>query len=91
MPFPRFLWLAVPALGLLGAAFGQSPLADPAYEALARRAAPLRPVAAELRWQQLPWVTDPVEALKQAREEKRPLFFWAAGGRDRDGTPLERC
>ena len=27
----------------------------------------------------------------KAKAENRPLFVWLAGGRDRDGTPLERC
>jgi len=62
-----------------------------AWQLLERRAAPLRPSAADLRFQQIPWLTDPAEALRQAQSERRPLFFWAAGGRDRDGIPLERC
>jgi hypothetical protein len=83
------------ALLLLGAAAG-APAAepwesDPAYQALARKAALVKPKPDEVRYQQLPWVLDLKEALRQAREEKRPLFFWAAGGRDRDGLPLERC
>jgi hypothetical protein len=61
------------------------------WQLLERRAAPLRPSAADLRYQQIPWLTDPAEALRQARSERRPMFFWAAGGRDRDGIPLERC
>lgn len=62
-----------------------------AWQLLERRAAPLRPSAADLRYQQIPWLTDPTEALSQARSERRPIFLWAAGGRDRDGIPLERC
>jgi hypothetical protein len=62
-----------------------------ALQALERQAAPLRPTAADLRYQQIPWLTDPAEALRLARSERRPLFLWAAGGRDRDGIPLERC
>src|SRR5438270_595014 len=69
---------------------GRSPFAA-AWQFLERRAAPLRPSAADLRYQQIPWLIDPAEALKQAQSERRPLFFWAAGGRDRDGIPLERC
>ena len=76
------LLLAVPAVA-----------AEPVTERdeLLKKAAAVRPNDGDLRWQQLPWLTDPAEALKQAREEKRPLFVWLAGGRDRDGNPLERC
>jgi len=64
---------------------------DPAWQALERRAADLRPEPDEVKWQQLPWVVDPNEAIAAAKAEKRPIFFWAAGGRGRDGLPLERC
>jgi hypothetical protein len=64
---------------------------DPVYQTLAAQAAKIKPTPDEVRWQQMPWVIDPAEALRQAREEKRPIFFWAAGGRGRDGVPLERC
>ena len=47
--------------------------------------------AGNFAWREIPWYIDPSAALKQAREEKRPLFVWLAGGRDRDGSPLERC
>jgi hypothetical protein len=56
-----------------------------------KKAANYRPYAQDYVWRKIPWYTDPSQALKQAREEKRPLFVWLAGGRDRDGTPLERC
>lgn len=58
---------------------------------LQRKANLIQPLSQELNWQRLPWVTSPDEALQQAREENRPILFWAAGGRQRDGTPLERC
>ncbi len=61
------------------------------YAALQREAEWIKPTTAELQWQQIPWVIDLAGALEEARKEKRPIFFWAAGGRDRDGTPLERC
>jgi hypothetical protein len=64
---------------------------DPVYQPLAAQAAKIKPTPDEVRWQQMPWVIDPAEALRQARQEKRPIFFWAAGGRGRDGVPLERC
>jgi hypothetical protein len=62
-----------------------------ALQPLERQAAPLRPTVADLRYQQVPWAADAAEALRQARAEGRPLFLWAAGGRGRDGSPLERC
>ncbi len=84
------------ALGLIvfGAAYvaAETPeITDPAWQALEKRAAALRPSADEVKWQQLPWIVDPNEAIRQAKSEKRPIFFWAAGGRGRDGLPLERC
>lgn len=51
----------------------------------------IKPTAEELRWQEIPWEPDPATALKLAKQEQRPIFFWAAGGRKRDGLPLERC
>jgi hypothetical protein len=63
----------------------------PEVAALLKKAAPYRPATSELAWRQIPWHADPAAALKQARDEKRPLLVWLAGGRDRDGTPLERC
>jgi hypothetical protein len=63
----------------------------PELTAMLKKATQYRPNAHDLVWRQIPWYTDPTDALKQAREEKRPLFVWLAGGRDRDGSPLERC
>ena len=63
----------------------------PELAAMLKKVAPYRPTAGELAWREIPWHADPAAALKQARDEKRPLFVWLAGGRDRDGTPLERC
>ncbi len=60
-------------------------------EALLKRAAAIRPSAADFHWQQIPWHTEAATALKEAKAENRPLFVWLAGGRDRDGSPLERC
>jgi len=64
---------------------------DPLLQKLESRAAAIRPPACDCRWQQIPWVIDLKLALEQARDEKRPIMFWAAGGRDRDGVPIERC
>lgn len=75
---------------LLG--FASMTFADsPERLALLKKAEVIRPKAAELRWQQIPWHTDPSTALAEAKKEERPLLVWLAGGRDRDGSPLERC
>jgi hypothetical protein len=71
-----------------GARAGEPP---PELVAIQKRAAAIRPAAGNFAWREIPWYIDPTAALKQAREEKRPLFVWLAGGRDRDGSPLERC
>ena len=63
----------------------------PERDALLRQAEAIRPHASGFRWQQIPWQTEAADALKLARDENRPLFVWLAGGRDRDGSPLERC
>ena len=62
---------------------------SPEFVALQKRA--VRPAQAAFRWQEIPWHTDAKSALAAAKAENRPLFVWMAGGRDRDGTPLERC
>lgn len=63
----------------------------PELAALLKKAGPIRPAARDLVWRQIPWDIDPAVALKAARDENRPLFVWLAGGRKRDGSPLERC
>jgi hypothetical protein len=72
-----------------------SPLATaadvPEHADLLKKASAVRPAAADFAWQQIPWHTEPGPALKEAKAENRPLFVWLAGGRDRDGSPLERC
>ncbi len=55
-------------------------------EALSGRASIIKPAATELKWQQIPWVTDLTHGLKLAREETRPIFLWVTGD-----DPLERC
>jgi hypothetical protein len=62
-----------------------------AQESLERRAEAIRPPAELVRYQNIPWVLDLTQAIQLAKDENRPIFFWAAGGRDRDGVPLERC
>ena len=58
----------------------------PTEQALARRAAVIKPAPAELRWQQIPWLTDLAEGQRLARAERRPIFLWVTGD-----DPLERC
>ncbi|GEM_PF-684123 len=50
------------------------------------RAAVIKPLPTELKWQQIPWLTDLTEGQRLAKEEKRPIFLWASGD-----DPLERC
>lgn len=73
------------------ATFGAAAEPVPELAALRKKAEPYRPAARQLEWRQVPWHTDPAAARKEAADEKRPLFVWLAGGRDRDGSPLERC
>ena len=58
----------------------------PNDDALAKRAAAIKPVPEELRWQQIPWVTDLTEGQRLAQAERRPIFLWVTGD-----DPLERC
>jgi hypothetical protein len=44
------------------------------------------PHPGELRWQQVPWLTDLGEAVRQARAENRPLVLFVSGD-----DPLEKC
>ncbi len=46
----------------------------------------VRPTLGELRWQQIPWLTDLAQAQKTARAEHRPVLLWVTGD-----DPLERC
>ena len=55
-------------------------------QALAKRAAAIKPAPEELRWQQIPWLTDLAEGQRQAQAERRPIFLWVTGD-----DPLERC
>ena len=51
------------------------------------RAAAVRPTDDERRWMQIAWVRTATEAIKQAKDEKRPIFVFSVSGRD----PLGRC
>ena len=75
------------SIGLLaacGALWGEN--LQRSDQALAKRAAAIKPAAEELRWQQIPWVTDLAEGQRLAKTEGRPIFLWVTGD-----DPLERC
>jgi hypothetical protein len=63
----------------------------PEYSELLKKANAIRPPSTDFVWQRIPWQTEAGPALKAARAENRALLVWLAGGRDRDGSPLERC
>ncbi|HEY7427726.1 MAG TPA: hypothetical protein VH682_26080 [Gemmataceae bacterium] len=44
------------------------------------------PHPGELKWQQIPWLTDLREAIRQAKAENRPLVLFVSGD-----DPLEKC
>jgi hypothetical protein len=82
----RFLSLACLAVAGLYAstARGDDRARLPAWEASACKLIVLD--ERETKWQQIPWTRDLEKAVKQAREEKRPLLLWVTGD-----EPLERC
>lgn len=55
-------------------------------DTLRARAGELKQSPAQLRWQQIPWLTDLNEGLRLARQEQRPLLLWLSGD-----DPLGRC
>jgi hypothetical protein len=44
------------------------------------------PHPGELKWQEIPWLTDLLDAIRQARAESRPLVLFVSGD-----DPLEKC
>lgn len=46
----------------------------------------IKPTAKEVRWKSIPWLTNLDDAVKAAKEEKRPLLVWTTGD-----DPMERC
>ena len=74
-----------------------NPEPTPAAEEFRRTERKHWPTKDELGWQRIPWVAvlkdgklDEVaslkEALKQARDEKRPILIWSP-----DGDPFDQC
>ena len=63
----------------------------PEVAAIERKADAVRGNPADYRWQSIPWIVDEQAAIKQAKQENRAMLVWLAGGRERDGSPLERC
>jgi hypothetical protein len=55
-------------------------------EAARMYAAVKKPHPGELRWQQIPWLTDLQEAARLAKAENRPLLLFVSGD-----DPLEKC
>ncbi len=47
----------------------------PTEQMLAKRAAVIKPAPQELRWQQIPWLTDRAEGQRLAKAERRPILF----------------
>ena len=83
--------IAIFTLAFLLPAVGWAAEPEPELAALKKSAVKYRPGTGDLTWREIPWYGEPSAVLEQARVEKRPLFVWLAGGRDRDGSPLERC
>jgi hypothetical protein len=51
-----------------------------------RRYHVIKPRAEEVRWRQIPWLTDLNEGVRLTQKERRPLLLWVSGD-----DPLERC
>jgi hypothetical protein len=94
LPYPRTRIAAVLALFMLAAAAlpAASPAdRNPATDRLPADAARMygfvkTPHPGELKWQQIPWLTDLRQAIRQARAERRPLLLFVSGD-----EPLEKC
>src|SRR5215831_4948154 len=98
MPQQTWRWLAAALapliVGTAGAvAAGDEVPADrnPGAERLPADAARMygfvkTPHPGELKWQQIPWLTDLREAMLQAKVESRPLLLFVSGD-----DPLEKC
>jgi hypothetical protein len=81
--------LAAPGMNSAYAAgpAGRTPGADRLPPSAARMYGFVKsPHPGELKWQQIPWLTDLREAMRQARAERRPLLLFVSGD-----DPLEKC
>jgi hypothetical protein len=56
-------------------------------EAAAKYYAALRPRPEDMKWRQIPWLTDLGTGIRTAKEEGRPLLIWTS----QQSHPLERC
>lgn len=94
MSFARFTpgLAAVLLAGCLGLAAAQERPVAPRPDVArlspdaAARYAVILPRPDELKWRQIPWLTDLDEGVRQAKQENRPIFLWVSGD-----DPLERC
>jgi hypothetical protein len=85
-PMRITLWLSSLAGLLLSAGAAAQDGLRSFAETLRARAAVVKQTPAQLRWQEIPWLTDLSEGLRLARQEKRPLLLWTTGD-----EPLGRC
>ena len=72
-------------------AAGDSARPNPGAERLPADAARMygfvtTPHPGELKWQQIPWLTDLRDGIRQAKAERRPLVLFVSGD-----DPLEKC
>ena len=77
--------IAIGALLLPGILVGQDEL-DPDRAELRKKAHAVRTTAEEMRFKQIPWVTDLFEGFRLAKEENRPVFLYMI-----TGDPLDDC
>jgi hypothetical protein len=76
------VWLSPCHLVTLSPCHGQDGLA-PSWQ---RWYEAVRPAEREQKWKRVPWETDLMKAVKEARAEKRLLFIWVSFD-----EPLDRC
>src|SRR5262245_51517445 len=58
----------------------------PIPDEMAKLATVIKPRPEENKWQQIPWITDFNEGVRQAKAEKRPILLWTILG-----EPLDEC
>ena len=67
-------------LAAFAAAGGVSAADEPTPESFDAYRAAIKPRKGEWRWAEIPWVTDPVEAIRRSAEEGKPILI--CGGAD---------